>query len=223
MNTIIVTIFTHNRPDMLRELVRQIRQARPTARTLIVDDASENQQPDLANTYIRYEEAGGKPLFWTRWNAALSSLAKMPSADTYLFTQDDIRDIDFDRIDAIATEYAHKPHLFNTINDGREVCWNPIRRHLITPDLYRSYFTDCHFFCNSAVLSAIGWKLHPIPASRFNANPSISSGVGQQLTQRLNEARNVTIYQPVKSLCYHGDHPSVMHPSERVKTPLISL
>ena len=88
----------------------------------------------------------------------------------------------------------------------------------INDKLFRSYFTDCGFFCNKSTLSLL--DIQPVPLTRFK-RANISSGVGQQLTKLINSFK-ITCYHASKSLCHHGNHPSTMHPMERKKNPLKS-
>lgn len=82
-------------------------------------------------------------------------------------------------------------------------------------------FTDCGFFCNKQLLNRIGYYVNEINPRRFEHNEAISSGVGQDLTFRMLRT-NCNMYTPTKSLVYHGDHESLMHPEHRKKIPLIS-
>ncbi len=212
-----ITIFSYQRETMLKALVEEIKAfSSVNISYTILDDGSDFQLPDT--NFYRFEH-GGKERFWQMWNYALSGLEASKS-DLHIFTPSDVSNVEFERIIALHNQFKGKPYAYNLINDGREKCWNLIEPVKVDEHTIKVGFTDCGFFCNKQLLDKIGYYVDPINPQRF-VNPNISSGVGQQLTQRMNKA-GVNMYIPVKSLCYHGDHPSVMHPEHRIKTPLIS-
>jgi len=116
--------------------------------------------------------------------------------------------------------FKDKPYVFNVLTDHRNSCWNLIRPTNIDEDIERIGFVDCAFFANRFVFDMIGYDMKDVGKRRFRRK-SISSGVGQQLTNRIISEK-IPIYRNRKSLVYHGDHPSLMHDEERKKNPLIS-
>lgn len=210
------TIFSYERENMLKALVEEIKAfSSVNISYKIIDDGSSFTFPDNFHQF----EHGGKEKFYQLWSYALSGLQNAPF-DLFLFLPSDVSNVDFDRIIELHNQFKDKPYAYNLINDGRTKCWNLIEPKQIDEHTLKVGFTDCGFFCNKQLLNKIGYYVDPINPARF-VNPAISSGVGQQLTQRMNKAK-CDIYLPVKSLVYHGSHPSVMHPQERIKTPLIS-
>lgn len=149
---------------------------------------------------------------------ALNLVKNLPT-DLFIFTADDLLDVDVKRILTLHKKHKTRPYAYNLQFDGRTKNWtnmNPIEaeRHVLEVG-----FVDCLFFCNRAALDRIGWFMEPVPPSWFKQRSS--SGVGRQLSMRfLNEG--VTMYLPLKSIGYHGNHESMMHPEERKKNPLIS-
>jgi len=125
------------------------------------------------------------------------------------------------KIKEIHEQHKSHPYVYNIVNDGRDCSWNKIQPVQIDNETYKVGFTDCGFFCNRKVLELLAFKINPIPESRFFHNEFASSGVGEQLTRRLN-ALKIGIYKPIKSLAFHGDHESVMHKELRKKQPIIS-
>ncbi len=210
-----VIIFSYERQQMLEALVKEVSQV-PNASYLIIDDGSSFTLPD---NFYQFEH-GGKQMFWRSWDYALRQL-KNDTSDIFLFIPSDFSDINFREIIERHKFHSRVAYAYNVINDGRENCWNTTKPHKINEKTYRVGFTDCGFFCNKAMLDKIGYHVDKINPQRFVANKSISSGVGQQLTFRMKRFC-VAMFMPVKSLAYHGDHPSVMHPEERTKNPLIS-
>lgn len=210
-----VIIFSYERLDMLKSLVEEVKQV-PGVSHSIIDDGSSFILPDNFHQF----EHGGKPMFWRMWDYALRSL-KADNSDLFLFIPSDVSNVNFTEIIKRHNQFSRSPYAYNVINDGRENCWNLVKPVRIDQHTIRVGFTDCGFFCNKAMLGRIGYYVNEVNPRRFEHNSAISSGVGQQLTQRMRKA-NVYLYSPVKSLVYHGNHPSLMHESERIKNPLIS-
>lgn len=210
-----VIIFSYEREEMLKSLVEECRQVENLS-YMIVDDGSSFVFPDNFHQF----EHGGKPMFWRMWDYALRSLVNDDS-DIFLFIQSDFSKVNFPEIIEQHKHFDRKAYVYNLINDGRENCWNYRKAVRVDSNTLRVGFTDCNFFCNKATLNKIGHYVNQVNPNRFASNEKISSGVGQQLTFRLNRYC-IAIFSPFKSLAYHGDHPSLMHPDERIKTPLIS-
>ena len=104
----------------------------------------------------------------------------------------------------IHKSYKLKLFTCNISNDGRRECWGG------------DYF-DCGGLTNRATLERI--KVTKVNDSWFKR--AQSSGVGHQLTMQLRGIK-ATLITPEYSLCYHGDHDSVMHYNFRKKNPLIT-
>lgn len=209
--TIRCYIFTYDREQMLRATVSHLNTF--GIEPIIYDDGSD-YECDLPN-YNRHKHRG-KRLYWKTWDDVLLD-AKKNKADLYIFMPEDFQDIDIERIKTIH-DSIRKPYVFNIINDGRKEQWVRFKPQELE-DRYRVGFTDCGFFCDREALDTIGWYADPINNYWFEKYGS--SGVGHQLTKRFFY-RNIPCYIPKKSLAYHGDHESKMHPEERKKNKLIS-
>lgn len=228
-----ITIFTYDRQPMLQRLCAEI-EAYPIFKNedvTIIDDGTPLGKECLRTPshwyYIDFPHSG-KVGFWERWSYALQQCYGSDD-DFFMFMPDDYSHVDFERIihnwKILKLRHSGKmykplPFVCNIVNDGRGPNWTKFKEQPYSENLTRIDWTDCGFFCNRAALEAIGFHMFPIPASRFKRK-NISSGVGQQLTQRFNAAR-VPIYRPIKSFAFHGDHPSMMHPEERLIHPLTS-
>lgn len=182
----------------------------------IIDDGSDFK---LTENFHQFKH-GGKPKFWRMWDYALRML-KTDKSDIYIFMPSDISGLDLPQIMKLHSQFSRTPYAYNLINDGRTNCWNTIKQVKIDANSMRVGFTDCGFFCNKSLLNKIGYFVREINPARFEHNAAISSGVGQQLTQRMNKAK-CFMYMPIHSLVYHGDHESLMHTEHRKTTPLIS-
>ena len=205
-------ITTYNREEMLKELVADLKQYEisPT----ILDDGS-TYKTNLTN-YFRHG-GRGKQGFWKTWDYILKDCKE---ADLYLFLPDDFKDINIRELIRLHHTLKDKPYCYNIINDGRVKNWTNILQRKVDDNTIMCGYVDCGFFCNKEALDKIGYYMDRIPSEWFKTE-AISSGVGYQLSKRFLKAR-VVMYKPVKSLAYHGNHKSEMHPEERKKNPLIS-
>lgn len=201
-----ITLFTYDRPEMFKETVRHIISSGHC----------------LFKTYedgVDFEFRG-KQGFWKTWDEALYE-AEAYHETLYLFMPDDFQNIDLNKIKELHEDFKNEPYVYNIINDGRHEQWTRFLKKQPINGTEQVGFTDCGFFCNREALEAIGFYMDEVPKSWFEQGENMSSGVGYQLTKRFNKA-GVKMYKPVKSLAYHGDHESKMHPNERKKNPLIS-
>jgi hypothetical protein len=149
-------------------------------------------------------ETFGIDKFWMRWETARLYCLKSRHND-FIILPDDVTKFEFKEIKKIFNRYKNQLFTCNLIDDGRGKCWGS-----------EQYF-DCGGLTNRKTLQKI--KVHPVSQDWINTRTS--SGVGYQLTLQLRKIR-ATMITPAYSLCYHGDHESIMHPEERKKTPLIS-
>lgn len=227
-------IFAYDRSAMLLNLLRQLRGSGKFDSIVVYDDASTfdaSEHVQLCTEYWRNDQNQGKRNFWKQWARALEYCKENP-ADMFVFMPDDFQNLDIDlavflhkSIVGGSGKYApgQKPYAFNIINCGRTACWTPMHKHSKNVGGVKVSgvgFVDCGFFCNPSALGVLNYNIQEVPASWFDS-PAKSSGVGMQLSKRFYTA-GVSMYQPVKSLAYHGDHESKMHPHERKRNPLIS-
>lgn len=184
--------------------------------TIVMDDGSDFA-PTHPNT-IRFAH-GGKSQFWKTWKA-MFTICKHSSATHFIFSPDDFLFMDVKRITELHQTHNCRPYVYNIITDDRTHSWNKIMPLKFDDDTETVGFTDCGFFCNRSALELLNFtitRIHP----RFFKRKNSSSGVGYQLTTRLNK-KGVTIFRPIKSLAFHGDHHSRMHPEVRKNNPIIS-
>lgn len=214
-----ISIFNYEREDMLHIILDEIdafldAQTDITIDYTIIDDGSSYVHPKM----VKFEH-GGKAEYWKRWDYTLKSL-KDTDYDAYIFIPNDIMKIDFETIVKYIKDYKDKPYVLNITTDDRTTCWNTRQMIRINGSINKVFFTDCGFICSYAALEALDFRMKTIDPNRFS-KPNISSGVGQQLTQRFND-KDVPIFMPTYSLSYHGTHLSLMHPNERKHNPLVS-
>lgn len=220
-------IFTYNRIDMLTNTLKEVREAWPDEKILVIDDGSDIdfKEYEFLSALFRVEilqfKHEGKKGFYKLWDYALHRCEE--SADSFFtFLPDDYSQIDFDRIYETRLSLLYTGHFwaFKIVNDGRPPQWTTFKERPYNDELTQINWLDCSFHCNRQALSAIGYYMMPVNQKRFEV-PGRSSGVGEQLTIRMNKA-GVPIYRPIKSFAFHGDHDSVMHGEERVTNPLTS-
>jgi len=209
-----ICIFSHNREQMLDSIVANL----PEANVIIVDDYSDFNVFKYPTYVYRSEEKMGKHGFWKQWKMAFD-FCLWQSEELYVFMPDDFLDMDWNRIREAHERFKHEPYACNIINDGREECWQSFKPQIIDKEFKQIGFVDCGFFCNFETLRKLNFTMYETPI--YTTQPNRSSGVGQQLTTRLNKA-GVKIYLPTKSMAFHGAHESMMHKQERIKNPLIS-
>lgn len=197
---------------------------------LIIDDSS-NYDKSIFNRFSRsdwvrmsFDENGGKKMFWDRWDEALKHFKHFNDNEYVMFMPDDWSNLNLDYIEGL-TKQGWDNSLFavNIVNDGRTHCWGVFgtgQEDISIGDnkLKEVGFVDCGFLSNRHTMSKI--SIDPVPESWFD-RPDKSSGVGYQLTKKMRKIK-VKMMTPNKSLAFHGDHPSVMHPEERKRNPLIS-
>lgn len=193
-------VFTYDRPEMLKSVLDTLSDKGITP--TIKDDAILKR---------------GKEGFWESWDEVLKECIGV-DADIFLFMPDDFLDLDVERVIELHEQFKEKPYIYNIINDGREKIWTSqdVKEYDDNTELVG--FTDGGFFCNLWALIKIGFFMDD--CYEF-LDKKTSSGVGLSLTYRANRF-GVPCYRPIKSLAYHGDHESKMHPTERLKNPLIS-
>ncbi len=208
-----VIIFSYNRREMLAETIKPLKREKH----IIIDDGSDYK--DLLPNTIRIEHQGREG-FVNIFNFAFE-LCEETDDDFFMFMGDDFQNIDIETIKKRFEQFKEKPFIYNIIKDNRENCFMVNDNYSV--DEFTEYcgFNDAGFFCNRKALELLNFRLNPVNQNRFK-NPARSTGVGEQLTQRLFQL-DVPMYRPKKSLAYHGDHDSVMHYEERKKNKLISL
>jgi hypothetical protein len=188
------------------------------------DNSSFDMNPYLEYAdFFRSDKKLGKRGYWLQWRTSFE-IAQESEDDLYIFMPDDFERLDYDKIKQIHNNLKSRAYSCNIINDGREECFRrfePIDLTIDGIDFKQIGFNDGGFFCNRATLEILKFRFDEISPARFVGDTAISSGIGQQLTTRMRN-NGIFMLLPVKSLAYHGEHKSIMHPIERIKHPLIS-
>lgn len=166
----------------------------------------------------------GKRNFWKRYQLAFE-VCRKSRHDWFLFMPDDVKDVNLYLIEIIKERIGQRKAVFNLINDGRLHCWG--KTFAKSPDIEidgvsfedRGFY-DCGGLMNRNTLNTV--DIDEVKNSWFNRHgENVSSGVGFQLTRKFRREQ-IPMYVPEKSLAYHGNHKSIMHPNERRTNKLIS-
>lgn len=206
-----VGITTYNRPTELKRLVHELH----NLDFIVVDDGS-SYNPFLDKKNIFRKPHGGKKGYWLTYKILINRLL-MSNHNDFIIIPDDVYSIDFERIAEYHSRYRDEYYTINMINDTRSSCWSSPAPCKVESDMINKGFFDCGGLTNRKTLELINLK--PMHDSWWSEGKS--SGVGYQITKQLKgKAKMLT---PKKSLAYHGNHTSVMHPQERIKRPLISI
>lgn len=182
------------------------------------------------STWLTSNEHLGKRGFWKTHQAALL-FAEHACPDYALFLQDDLQFEPsllqralwlFSEIRARENR-AGRPQILNLYSShddeplGRWV--NFPRRDLDSlPARQTQWFDLAAYLMDQAALKALRYRVVPILPARWDADTSLSSGVGRQLTRRL--VRRAAIFQCYPPLVFHGTERSVMNPESRAVRPL---
>jgi hypothetical protein len=213
---ILTLISNYQRKDMLQNLIKECDDN--NIDYYIIDDCSDYKLDFIPKDKYKVNEYNrNKKEYYKTFNE-LMDYALNSKYDYFIFSPNDFSQYDFDRINTIIDDYNTKPFIFNLINDGRTKCWTNKNMLKINDDLNKIYWTDCGLVTNRITLELLK-DLH-VPHHWFK-RPNMSSGVGYELTKRIN-MHSIPTFMPTKSLAFHGDHPSMMHQTERLKNPLIS-
>ena len=188
----------------------------------VIDDGSDfDCMPLVCKSYFHKLRHKGREQYYLNWQYAFD-MCKQSSDDFFLFIPDDFLHINHNTIQHIYQNTEGK-YVYNLLNDGRPPIWTPIKHTPVEIAGIKSIqvsYTDCGYFTNRATLEAIHFEQEFV-SYKQTARPGSSSGVGY--TQSRNFYKNfIPMYIPQKSLCYHGEHKSMMHPELRKIQPLIS-
>ncbi len=167
----------------------------------------------------------GKPGFWRAYQAAFCAALRLAPRHA-LFLQDDLEfapDL-FVQLRAHWQATAHDPrrrvlYLFSSEEDERWGRWILFRRRDAAAGLRWTQWFDLQaFYVDRAFFELLQYAVIPMHRYRWRRRPDVSSGVGWQLTVRLQ--REGHIYQAYPPLVRHGMHASQMNPAARARRAL---
>ena len=141
-----------------------------------------------------------------------------------LFWQDDVR---------LCTDFFGRAEsLWNGITDTRKVSlnifvdesrvsgpvWTKVEPKQVG-NVWKTQWVDGLYIANRRYLEALRYSVPPVSASRWKRDPSLSSGVGQNISLKLHRA-SFGMYRVDKSLVVHVEAKSQLNPIARRQQPL---
>lgn len=224
-----VIITTYNRQDMLKNLLKQISEYKEyKIFTVVLDDCS-NPSPDISEFDVKkitYVQNNGKKRFWKIISDSYK-ICKKINSKYFIYLQDDV----------VLKEnfFSESVRLYEKINDLSKISLNTLilenqrgksKWTNIDPVEYDEYYkcqwTELFFICEKKFFELLNFEIYPIPKDRWNKNPNLSTGVGDQVSWRLY-GMGFNQYQVKNSLVLHGNHQSVLFENLRDEEKLISL
>jgi len=223
-----VIITTYNRPKMLLELLTKIENEKKHFEILVLifDDCS-TEKYELPRTNIKkitMSSNMGKKKFWKIIDTSFKTIKNIKSK-YFIYLQDDVS--------IIENFFSNLVNQYEEINDDKKITLSFLTDQRITKpnwtkinpinigNVVKTQWVELHFICEKKFFEHLDYKLEPIPLSRWENNPNLSSGVGCQLSNRLNK-KGLGMYHTKKTLVTHGDHESYMNKHERKINKLIS-
>jgi glycosyltransferase involved in cell wall biosynthesis len=224
-----ILITTYDRGNMLYDLINQIEKQKNNSKILIVifDDGSpQNYQFDNQNIkYVKFFPNQGKKKYWKIVNVMFNYVRHI-NANYFIQLPDDIQLVD-NFFGVVVNEYEK-------IQDPSKICLNilsdsRIFRHNWTNfnpidmgDHVKTQWNDMCYISTKEFFKDLNYGIDEVPMSRWNNNPNLSSGVGQQISLKLHKNKK-SMYHTKRSLVIHGDHDSKMNYNERHNTPIITI
>ena len=221
---VLVAITSYNREESLIRLITRMYQQNPLPDVVIFDDCSDYNLERLADTrvkIVRNPEHRGKAGFWKTYND-IFAYCKEHDYDYYIILPDDVEPCP-DFIEKAIDAYKNcggiciSPLLTNRSLAPGISRWGrkPIERK---DGYYLTHYFDCCTVCRRDFFEALNWMLVPIVPS---ADPYKSSGVGRQITMRLQE-KGKKMCHVERTLLSLVDTESVMNALERKRHPMVA-
>ena len=218
----LIAITTFNRRESLCSLVASLLQY-DGIEIAIFDDCSDWNVKRLAKkglvNVIVAPEHRGKEGFWMTFNDIFAYF-KDRNADYYMILPDDVEPCENFIEEAI-----------NAYKNAKCICISPLlTNRSIAPgisrwgkkkierreDYYITHYFDCCTVCKRDFFEALNWYLVAIVPS---TNPFRSSGVGRQITMRLQE-QGKRMCHVHRTLLTITEKESMLNPEERKRTPM---
>ena len=222
----VINITTCNRPKQLEQLLDQIESEKGKYEILVnvYEDRDEEQYNFDVYSYVKWHETNihfGKRRYWELINTMFNDLKKF-EASYYLFIPDDfmLKKGFFKELDkawkAIPEKIAILPYMPKSRHCS---CWNnfyPVRKMKFQKvDYLNVGYIDMNFMCDKTLLQQLNYRIDKIESSRWDNDPTLSSGVGRQITYRAIGK----MYLHIKGLQTQVKHKSIMNPDADCSYP----
>lgn len=224
-----IYITTYNRNEYCKQLVEQCLSYNSDLYDINVyvwdDNIKEKfEYNDNKVTVFYNKERRGKKRFWITWNEMFKH-CKENKSDFYLFLQDDncLCDNFFDKMFSI-WRTLKEPVTFAPVIDNNSLYggmsrWGNKKHKKYNSRATLTSWVDCKMLVTDVFFETIKWKIDKINESIWNKNPNLSSGVGEQITLKLQKLGK-NMYHATPSLIKICDIKSEMNYNERIHTPL---
>lgn len=220
---VLVAITSYNRKQSLFNLVSHIMDESVNVDIVIFDDCSDFEGVNTpVFKFIKSPEHRGKAGFWRTFND-IFAYCKEHEYDYYIILPDDVEPCPEFVKEAIASyENAGKPICLSPLLTNRSLLpgisrWGrkPIERK---DGYYLTHYFDCCTVCRRDFFEALHWLLAPIAP---HPDPHRSSGVGRQITLRLQE-KGLRMCHVERTLLSIVPSDSQMNPEERKRHPMVA-
>ena len=238
---ILFLISTYNRSHYLEKLIKQIGNKCSHEYTIaIYDDYSDEEYRlrnlDLTNEnmFIRYKCSNinnGKRGYWKVINEQFEVVYDDVEYDYYFMLPDDF----------VFTENGIDESMrqYEAIQDDKKICLSLILeqeridstnwvdrpselKHFGNDTFYLTHWMDMCIVAKYDFFKALDFKMLEVSEKRWEESDVIGSGVGAQITKRLNDKYN--LYHVSQSLMYEEEHESKMNPNRiQAYTPHTNL
>lgn len=221
-----VVITTYNRPDSLRRLLHSLMADAGDLRVdcRVYNDCSTMPYEGLPAsserfgiTTIHLERHHGKRDYWRVLDRIFRDLENVRSR-YYVQLPDDV--------EALPGFFRHAIETYQAIQDPDKACLNlyldshrigkpnwtatlPQIEHHNGVTVFKTGWVDLCYLAERRFFEQLGFHIDPIGPERWRSNPQLSSGVGMQITHRL-QGRG--LYQVRRSYLASADVPSAMNP-----------
>lgn len=223
-----IIITTYNRSSMLYSLIENLFKEKGSYKIHIaVFNDGSSEKYDLTNygvKHIRIYPNMGKQKYYVTFNSTFSYVKKINSK-YFIYLPDDVKLVnDF---------FSTIKNAYESIPDQNKICLSILTDDRVKRknwasipaqdfgNYYKTQWNDLCFISEKKFFEVLKYNVEEIPKTRWDGNPNLSSGVGQQITDRLNKL-NYGMFHTKSSMVIHGDHESKMNKTERLKTKLIT-
>lgn len=223
-----VIISTYNRPQLLSNLLTNIENEKKNHKILVlVFDDNSIEKYDLSKFNIKKITMNpnmGKKKYYFLINATFSYIKNITSK-YFIYLPDDVTLID--------NFFDETKRIYQSINHPKKICLNILTDDRVNRtnwtnfnsvdygEYYQTQWNDLCFIAEKNFFEVLNYKIDKIHESRWVKNPNLSSGVGQQISVRLNKD-GYNMYHTKKSMVHHGSHESKMNKLERTKVSLLT-
>jgi hypothetical protein len=222
-----VVITHYNRPDSLKSLVAQCLDKMPGCNISIYDDGSELnwmfKDIQLEKVTVHPLHHHGKTQYYKIWNRIFADL--QPGFDAYLFLPDDVElTDDFDIEKAAEMLYIRlgtqlRGDAVSLMPDNRSLApqWN-CGLPMPAGNAVEIGSWDCCGLLTWEMIAMLKRRPLEIPQSRWRNNPQLGSGVGMEISTRIQFSSTVRV-----PMVKHLGIDSKMNPKDRTDNPLKTI